>query len=64
VHSEFHATYTLVCNNSSGLTEIIFAYFDAFENALELEVQVLSDTGAHAFEVKRANPTLDLRGIF
>ena len=64
VHSEFHATYTLVCNNLSALTEITFAYFDAFENALELEVQVLSDTGAHAFDVKRTNPTLDLREMF
>ena len=64
VHSEFHATYTLVCNNLSALTEITFAYFDAFENALELEVQVLSNAGAQAFEVKRANPALDLRGIF
>ena len=64
VHSEFHANYTLVCNNLSALTEFTFEYFDTFENALELEVQVLSDTGAHAFEVKRTNPTLDLRGIF
>jgi len=64
VHSEFHATYTLVCNNLSALTEITFAYFDAFENALELEVQLLTASGAQAFEVKRTNPTLDLRGMF
>ena len=63
VHSEFHATYTLVCNNLSALTEITFAYFDAFENALELEVQLLTASGAQAFEVKRTNPTLDLRGM-
>ena len=64
VHSEFHATYTLVCNNLSALTEITFAYFDACENALELEVQLLTASGAQAFEVKRTNPTLDLRGMF
>ena len=64
VHSEFHATYTLVCNNLSALSGITFAYFEEFENALELEVQVLSNAGAQAFEVKRANPALDLRGIF
>ena len=64
VHSEFHATYTLVCNNLSALTEITFAYFDAFENALELEVQLLTASGAQAFEVKRTNPTLDLREMF
>jgi len=64
VHSEFHATYTLVCNNLSALTGITFAYFDAFENALELEVQLLTASGAQAFEVKRTNPTLDLRGMF
>ena len=64
VHSEFHATYTLVCNNLSALTEITFAYFDAFENALELEVQLLTASGAQAFEVKRGKPELDLRGMF
>jgi hypothetical protein len=46
------------------VTYITFAYFDAFPNALEVEVQVISDTGATSFEVERDAPTLDLRGMF
>jgi len=41
-----------------------FAYFDTFPNALELEVQIVSDTGAKAFEVERDEPKLDLQGLF
>ncbi len=63
-HTEFHAEYALTCAKPSALSEINFAYFEAFPNALELEVQVLSDAGANAFEVERDNPTLDLRGMF
>jgi hypothetical protein len=46
-----------------GLTEISFAYFAAFPNALEVEVQVISDAGATAFEVERDTPTLDLSNL-
>ena len=63
-HTEFHAEYALTCAKPSELSEINFAYFEAFPNALELEVQLLSDAGANAFEVERDNPTLDLRGMF
>ncbi len=63
-HTEFHAEYVLNCATPSAIDEISFAYFDAFENALELEVQIVSDSGAKAFEVERDQPTLDLRGIF
>lgn len=63
-HTEFHAEYTLNCGNTSALTEITFAYFDTFPNALELEVQVVSAAGAQAFEVERDDPSLDLRGMF
>lgn len=63
-HTEFHAEYTLICGNPDALSEISFAYFDAFENARELEVQIVSASGAQAFEVKRDVPTLDLRGMF
>ncbi len=64
VHSEFHATYTLNCAQPEALTEINFAYFDEFENALEVEVQVVTGAGAQAFEVVRDAPTLDLRSLF
>lgn len=63
-HTEFHAEYLLTCGMTDALTRIDFAYFSTFENALELEVQILSASGAKAFEVERDAPTLDLRGMF
>ena len=63
-HTEFHAEYLLTCADPSVMTDITFAYFDAFPNALEVEVQVISDTGATSFEVERDAPSLDLRGMF
>lgn len=63
-HTEFHAEYLLTCADPAAITEITFAYFDSFPNALEVEVQIISDTGATAFEVERDAPTLDLRGMF
>ncbi len=63
-HTEFHAEYTLNCANPDGLTDINFAYFDAFSNARELEVQIITGTGAQAFEVERDRPVLDLRNLF
>ena len=63
-HTEFHAEYLLTCADPAAASEIDFAYFDIFENALELEVQVIFDSGATAFEVKRETPNLDLRGMF
>jgi len=42
------------------LTEITFAYFAAFPNAQEVEVQIISASGAQAFEVERDAPRLDL----
>ncbi|MDP2581544.1 DUF2796 domain-containing protein [Shimia thalassica] len=63
-HTEFHAEYVLNCDNPDAISKIDFAYFKAFPNALELEVQIVSSTGAKAFEVERDAPTLDLRGMF
>lgn len=63
-HTEFHAEYLLTCADPSKVTDITFAYFKAFPNALEVEVQVISDSGASAFEVERDAPVLDLRGMF
>lgn len=62
-HTEFHAEYLLECATPSALTEISFTYFDAFPNAREVEVQVISDSGARAFEVERDAPKLDLRDL-
>lgn len=63
-HTEFHAEYLLTCADPTAASEITFAYFDAFPNALEVEVQVISDAGATSFEVERDAPALDLRGMF
>ncbi|RED18082.1 zinc uptake protein ZrgA [Pontivivens insulae] len=59
-HAEFHATYLLECENVTEVSQITFAYFDAFPNAREVEVQLISETGARAYEVTRAAPVLDL----
>ncbi|ABG31361.1 DUF2796 domain-containing protein [Roseobacter denitrificans] len=63
-HSEFHAEYLLTCADPAAASEITFAYFDAFPNARELEIQMISESGATAFEVSRDSPILDLRGMF
>lgn len=63
-HTEFHAEYALTCGEPSALTGMTFAYFDVFENARELDVQLVSPAGAQAFGVERAEPRLDLRGLF
>lgn len=63
-HTEFHAEYLLECGNLSAISEITFSYFEIFPSALELEIQVISDKGATAFEVEREVAKLDLRGVF
>lgn len=63
-HTEFHAEYLLECGNLSAISEITFSYFEIFPNALELEIQVVSDKGATAFEVEREVAKLDLHGVF
>ena len=63
-HTEFHAEYLLECANLAEISAITFSYFEIFPNALELEVQVISDKGATAFEIERDVAKLDLRGIF
>ena len=62
--TEFHAEYLLTCGDPAAVTQIAFPYFGTFPNARELEVQLISDKGATAFEVERDAPTLDLRGMF
>ena len=59
-HTEFHAEYVLRCDNPESLTEITFAYFDAFPNAREVEVQIITTSGAQAFEVEREASVLNL----
>ena len=59
-HTEFHAEYTLTCDSPDALTQMTFAYFAAFPNALEVEVQIITAAGAQAFEVERDAPVLNL----
>ena len=59
-HSDFGAAYTLTCADPAALDTISFAYFEAFPNAEEVEVQVISETGATAYEVTRDAPDLAL----
>ena len=61
-HTEFHAEYTLTCDAPDALTKMTFAYFAAFPNAMEVEVQIITASGAQAFEVERDAPVLDLGG--
>ena len=60
-HAEFHAEYLFECANPAALNDFSFPYFQIFPNALELEVQIVNDSGARAFEVERAEPQLDLQ---
>ena len=62
-HTEFHAEYALTCADPSAINEITFAYFEAFENAREVEVQIVTTSGAQAFEVTPEAPTLDLSDL-
>jgi hypothetical protein len=62
-HTEFHAEYALNCENPDALTEVTFAYFETFPNALEVEVQVITESGAQSFEVERDAPVLDLGAL-
>ena len=63
-HTEFHATYTLTCTDLPKLTDITFAYFENFENAREVEVQVITGSGAASFHVEKDAPSLNLRSLF
>jgi hypothetical protein len=63
-HAEFHAEYLFECSNLSAVTEITLPYFDAFPNAKELELQVVSEKGASAFEIERDEPSVNLSELF
>ena len=63
-HTEFHAEYLLNCANVTAINSIEFTYFESFPNALEVEVQIITDTGATSFEVERDEPVLNLNDLF
>lgn len=59
-HSEFHARYIFACEHTDELTEIALPFFEAFENAQEIEATYITDAGAGVAEIERDAPTLDL----
>ncbi len=61
-HSEFHAEYLLTCAAPEAADRIELHYFALFPNALELEVEAVTATGAHVFGIERDDPVLDLAG--
>ncbi|MGR3503541.1 zinc uptake protein ZrgA [Pseudaestuariivita sp.] len=63
-HTEFHAEYLMTCSSLEDIGTLELTYFESFENALELEVQVVSSAGAQATELTREAPTLDLGSLF
>ena len=44
-HTEFRAAYQLTCDNPGAANRIDFAYFSVFENARQLNIQMISDQG-------------------
>lgn len=59
-HTEFQATYALTCENPTAMREINFSYFDSFPNAQEVEVQLVTASGAKAYEVEKDSPLLTI----
>lgn len=59
-HAEYEANYELKCADASAITSLALTYFDVFPNAEELEIQVISETGAQAVEALQAQPRIEL----
>jgi hypothetical protein len=62
-HAEFEASYAFKCLDPSALTALDFHYFEKFPNAEGLVVQLISQSGTHRYEIRRAAPQLDLSGV-
>ena len=62
-HNEFHGEYQLACAEPDELGTIRFGYFEAFPNAMEVEVNVITEKGQSSFEVERDAPILALGGL-
>lgn len=59
-HSEFLADYVIQCQDMAALANIRFAYFDRFENAQKLVVQVSRSGKNLAYDVTPSQPDLTL----
>lgn len=62
-HTEFHAQYAITCASPGDLGGIEFAFFDRFPGAEEIEVTVITEDGQTSYEVERASPRIDLKGL-
>jgi len=60
-HTEFHASYVFECSHPDALVAIEFPFFDVFPNVLEIEAQIVTESGASAAEIGRDVPRLSLR---
>ncbi|MCV6598263.1 MAG: DUF2796 domain-containing protein [Mangrovicoccus sp.] len=61
-YRDFVAEYHFTCAYPSALTEMGFPYFERFEGADKLEVQLVTDQGAAQREVTREVPQFDFGG--
>ena len=63
-HTEFTAEYRLTCADLRAIDRLEVGYFDLFDQAQEVSVQVAGRRGARAFEAARGGGALDLGGMF
>ena len=59
-HSEFHARYIYDCADTSAIATIDFPFFEAFENAVEIEAVFVTASGSGGGELERGDATLSL----
>ena len=62
-HGEFHAYYVFACAAPERIEDLSFPFFDAFPRSEELEVQLITSRGSHAYEVERDTPRIELGAI-
>ncbi|MEM9813282.1 MAG: DUF2796 domain-containing protein [Pseudomonadota bacterium] len=62
-HSEFQADYLLECAEIESIQSITFPYFEIFAGAEELDIQIVTASGASAAEVTRETARLDLSSL-
>lgn len=62
-HAEFRAAYDIHCETPTALSGISFGYFDVFENAQRLEVNVVTDKGQTSLQATREKPEVSLTGV-
>ncbi len=59
-HSAFHAKYEYICHNVEALNSVELPYFDRFDHAQKVEIEIVSDMGAKRIEVSSDEPVAQL----